>query len=82
MQYNAATTQEYIDQLPEERKGPITKIKQILSDNLPEGFQEGIGYKMIAFFVPFSTYPNGYHCLLYTSPSPRDQRGSRMPSSA
>ena len=23
-----------------------------------------------------------YHCLLYTSPSPRDQRGSRMPSSA
>ena len=24
----------------------------------------------------------GEHCLLYTSPSPRDQRGSRMPSSA
>ena len=22
------------------------------------------------------------YCLLYTSPSPRDQRGSRMPSSA
>ena len=25
---------------------------------------------------------NGADCLLYTSPSPRDQRGSRMPSSA
>ena len=25
---------------------------------------------------------NPYDCLLYTSPSPRDQRGSRMPSSA
>ena len=24
----------------------------------------------------------GLSCLLYTSPSPRDQRGSRMPSSA
>ena len=24
----------------------------------------------------------GSACLLYTSPSPRDQRGSRMPSSA
>ena len=24
----------------------------------------------------------GLFCLLYTSPSPRDQRGSRMPSSA
>ena len=26
--------------------------------------------------------PRHGHCLLYTSPSPRDQRGSRMPSSA
>ena len=25
---------------------------------------------------------NVWDCLLYTSPSPRDQRGSRMPSSA
>ena len=25
---------------------------------------------------------NLWNCLLYTSPSPRDQRGSRMPSSA
>ena len=32
-----------------------------------------IGYKITAF---------NYICLLYTSPSPRDQRGSRMPSSA
>ena len=29
-----------------------------------------------------STDPIRYGCLLYTSPSPRDQRGSRMPSSA
>ena len=27
-------------------------------------------------------YPKWKRCLLYTSPSPRDQRGSRMPSSA
>ena len=27
-------------------------------------------------------YVNYWRCLLYTSPSPRDQRGSRMPSSA
>ena len=28
------------------------------------------------------TYVDFLGCLLYTSPSPRDQRGSRMPSSA
>ena len=27
-------------------------------------------------------YGRSIFCLLYTSPSPRDQRGSRMPSSA
>ena len=30
----------------------------------------------------FRMAPELYACLLYTSPSPRDQRGSRMPSSA
>ena len=31
----------------------------------------------------WNTDGNGFDtCLLYTSPSPRDQRGSRMPSSA
>ena len=29
-----------------------------------------------------SDFKFSYVCLLYTSPSPRDQRGSRMPSSA
>ena len=29
-----------------------------------------------------TTVPGYTFCLLYTSPSPRDQRGTRMPSSA
>ena len=29
-----------------------------------------------------SSVAGAWVCLLYTSPSPRDQRGSRMPSSA
>ena len=34
-------------------------------------------------FIGATTHnPYFYVCLLYTSPSPRDQRGSRMPSSA
>ena len=32
--------------------------------------------------IPGHATPEQYTCLLYTSPSPRDQRGSRMPSSA
>ena len=40
----------------------------------------------VRFTMPFIVLPGGGDvviiCLLYTSPSPRDQRGSRMPSSA
>ena len=32
--------------------------------------------------ITFEEMEASYYCLLYTSPSPRDQRGSRMPSSA
>ena len=47
-------------------------------------------YQLISFFPELKdeisfVAENGalvYDCLLYTSPSPRDQRGSRMPSSA
>ena len=36
-----------------------------------------------AMFIHWGLYSQiANNCLLYTSPSPRDQRGSRMPSSA
>ena len=36
----------------------------------------------LLFFGNLKTLQTASICLLYTSPSPRDQRGSRMPSSA
>ena len=39
-------------------------------------------YKHDLYVPSLSTKTIIYNCLLYTSPSPRDQRGSRMPSSA
>ena len=40
-------------------------------------------YRAVALGVKSHHWPFGnMACLLYTSPSPRDQRGSRMPSSA
>ncbi|MEM7186515.1 MAG: DUF1801 domain-containing protein [Bacteroidota bacterium] len=62
MQYNANTVEDYIDQIPEDRKGPVTKLRNIVLKNLPKGFEEGIQYKMIGYYVPHSVYPDGYHC--------------------
>jgi len=62
MQYEAATPDDYIDQLPEDRKGPVSALRKTVLDNLPKGFEEGINYKMLGYYVPFSAYPGGYHC--------------------
>ncbi|MFD2822337.1 DUF1801 domain-containing protein [Lacinutrix iliipiscaria] len=62
MQYKADSPDEYIKQLPEERKAPMIKLRTIINKNLPKGFEEGMNYNMIGYYVPHSVYPNGYHC--------------------
>ena len=62
MQSTAKTPQEYIDSLPPDRKEVISKIREVLLKNLPIGFEETIGYGMLGYVVPHSTYPKGYHC--------------------
>lgn len=56
------TIKEYINQLPEDRKEVVEKIRSIFNDNLPQGFEETINYNMIGYVVPKSMYPDGYHC--------------------
>ena len=62
MKYEASTPEEYIAQVPDERKEVLEKLRKRISENLPKGFQEGIQYGMIGYFVPLSIYPDGYHC--------------------
>jgi len=62
MQYDANSPEHYIEQLPEDRKGPVAQLRKTVKDNLPKGFEEGINYKMIGYYVPHSAYPDGYHC--------------------
>lgn len=62
MQYEANTPLEYLEQLPDDRKGPVSTLRKTILDNLPEGFEEGLNYKMLGYFVPLTAYPDGYHC--------------------
>ena len=62
MQYDAATPDEYLEMIPEERRAVIRKLRTVINNNIPPGFEEGILYKMIGWYVPHSLYPSGYHC--------------------
>ena len=62
MQSKALTPADYIAELPEDRKKVMEQLRKTILDNLPEGFQEGMGYGMLGYAVPHSIYPKGYHC--------------------
>lgn len=62
MRSNAATIEEYIASLPEERKKAMTELRKVILKNIPKGFSEEMGYGMMGYVVPHSLYPKGYHC--------------------
>lgn len=62
MQSTATTPEQYINELPDDRKQAMEQLRQVIIKNLPEGFQEKMMYGMLGYVVPHSLYPNGYHC--------------------
>jgi uncharacterized protein YdhG (YjbR/CyaY superfamily) len=62
MTSKAETVQQYLEELPEDRKQPMKLLRQTILDHLPEGFTEEMSYGMIGYVVPHSLYPAGYHC--------------------
>lgn len=62
MTSRATTPEEYISQLPDDRKEAIIKLNALIIKNMPKGLEAGMSYGMLAYYVPKSIYPNGYHC--------------------
>ncbi|MBF02505.1 MAG: hypothetical protein CMP76_04330 [Flavobacterium sp.] len=62
MTSSAKSPDEYIKEVPEERKQAINKLRAVILKNLPKGFREEMSYGMIGYVVPHELYPSGYHC--------------------
>lgn len=62
MTSKATTIAEYLEGLPDDRKEAISRVREEILKNLPIGFEEGMQYGMIGYYVPHSRYPAGYHC--------------------
>ncbi|MGB0391452.1 MAG: DUF1801 domain-containing protein [Salibacteraceae bacterium] len=61
MKIEADSPEDYISKLPNDRAEAMTKLRAVIKENLPEGFEECINYNMIGYVVPHSIYPDGYH---------------------
>lgn len=62
MNSKALTPSEYMTQLSEDRKDVVQKLRQTILDHIDSKFQECMNYGMLGYVVPFTIYPDGYHC--------------------
>lgn len=58
----AKTVDEYLVNLPADRRTAISGLRDVILTNLPKGYEEEMQYGMIGYVVPHSIYPAGYHC--------------------
>jgi uncharacterized protein YdhG (YjbR/CyaY superfamily) len=52
---------EYIASLPPERREAVSRVRETVRRNLPEGYEEGMQYGMIGWYVPLERLPDTYN---------------------
>ncbi len=61
MRSEAKTVEEYISNLPADRRDAISTVRQVIVSNLPNGYEEAMNWGMICYQVPLETYPDTYN---------------------
>jgi hypothetical protein len=57
----AATADEYLAELPEDRRAAIAEVREVVLRNLPAGYVEGMNWGMISYEIPLERYPKTYN---------------------
>lgn len=57
----ARTPEEYVESLPEDRREAIAAVRAAILEHLPEGYEEGMQYGMIGWYIPLERYPDTYN---------------------
>ena len=62
MQSDAATVDQYLAELDDDRREVMTALVDTIDAHLPAGFDKAMYSGMPNWVVPLATYPDGYHC--------------------
>lgn len=57
----AATVEEYLQELPEDRREVVSTVRNVILRNLPEGYTETMAWGMITYGIPLERYPTTYN---------------------
>lgn len=55
------TPSDYLASLAQDRREIISALRDLILQNLPQGYQETINWGMLSYEVPLETYPDTYN---------------------
>lgn len=61
MRSDAQTVQQYLEELPPERREVISAVRNVILEHLPEGYVESMNWGMISYEIPLERYPHTYN---------------------
>ena len=61
MQSDALTVDDYLDELPDDRRAAVSAVREVVLANLPAGMVESMNWGMISYEVPLETFPDTYN---------------------
>lgn len=57
----ATTVEAYLEELPEDRRTVVAEVRNVILDNLPDGYEEVMEWGMITYQIPLERYPDTYN---------------------
>jgi hypothetical protein len=74
----AATPEAYLAELPPERRAlVVSRLRDLVNANLPDGYVERMSWGMIGWEVPLERYPDTYNGSRSSMPASRRRRTTR-----
>ena len=61
MQSDATTVEAYLSELEPDRKQSVSAVRDVILENLPDGYEEVMQYGMISYVVPISVLADTYN---------------------
>ena len=61
MQSDATTVDDYLSELDPDRKASVAAVREVILENLPDGYEEVMQYGMISYIVPTSILAETYN---------------------
>ena len=58
---NATTPEQYLDELPEDRRHLVESVRSSILENLPDGFVETMSFGMLGYVVPLEDFADTYN---------------------